>query len=124
VSRSFKFIGKQSRSSANADQRSVFGDSGWIWCTDNAGEARWVPEPWVEFESDSCVVKHDYNAAEMSVEVGEVVTVAFERVAVARCVPAGCLHRCRGCPAQVPLKLSKPYTSQIPATQISYRWAI
>jgi len=38
-----------------------------------------VPEKWVEIDGDSCVMKRDYNATELSVEVGEVVTVEFEQ---------------------------------------------
>jgi hypothetical protein len=52
--------------------------AGWIWCTDDAGEDRWVPENWVEIEGDSCVTKRDYNSTELGVEVGEALTVEFE----------------------------------------------
>jgi len=50
----------------------------WIWCTNDAGKSDWVPENWVEIEGESCVMKRDYNAVELSVEVGEVVTIDFE----------------------------------------------
>ncbi|MGB3905715.1 MAG: SH3 domain-containing protein [Anaerolineae bacterium] len=52
--------------------------AGWIWCTDSSGKRAWVPENWVEIEGDSCVMKRDYNAIELSVEVGEALTVEFE----------------------------------------------
>ena len=48
---------------------------GWIWCTNEAGEARWVPESWVEKEGEYCVLQRDYTATELSVEEGETVTV-------------------------------------------------
>ena len=52
--------------------------SGWIWCTDSSGRTAWVPDAWVEIEADSCVMKRDYNAVELAVEVGEVLTVEFQ----------------------------------------------
>ena len=52
--------------------------AGWIWCTSDSGKGTWVPENWVEIEEDSCVMKRDYNATELSVIVGEVLTVEFE----------------------------------------------
>ena len=52
--------------------------SGWIWCTNSSGKGAWVPENWVQIEGDSCVMKRDYNAIELAVEVGEVLTVEFE----------------------------------------------
>jgi len=51
---------------------------GWIWCTDNSGKGAWVPEKWVEIEGDSCVMKRDYVATELAVDVGEVLTPEFE----------------------------------------------
>ena len=51
---------------------------GWIWCTTDSGKSAWVPENWVEIEGDSCVMKRDYDATELSLEVGETVTVEFE----------------------------------------------
>ncbi len=35
-------------------------------------------QQWVEIRGDSCVMKRDYDATELSVEVGEVLTVEFE----------------------------------------------
>ena len=51
---------------------------GWIWCTDVSGKSGWVPENWVDIEGDSCVMKRDYVATELSVDVGEVLTPEFE----------------------------------------------
>ena len=48
---------------------------GWIWCTTDGGESRWVPENWVEKEGESCVLQRDYTATEQSVEEGETVAV-------------------------------------------------
>ena len=48
---------------------------GWMWCTTEGGETRWVPESWVENEGENCVLLRDYTATELSVEEGETVTV-------------------------------------------------
>ena len=50
----------------------------WIWCTSSSGKSTWVPENWVEIEGDSCVMKRDYVATELAVDVGEVLTPQFE----------------------------------------------
>jgi hypothetical protein len=48
---------------------------GWIWCTTEEGESRWVPENWVRKEGKECVLQRPYTATELSVEEGETVTV-------------------------------------------------
>ena len=48
---------------------------GWIWCTADSGESRWVPENWVQKGGQYCVLQRDYTATELSVEEGEKVTV-------------------------------------------------
>ena len=48
---------------------------GWMWCTTEGGETRWVPESWVENEGENCVLLRDYTATELSVEEGGTVTV-------------------------------------------------
>jgi len=52
--------------------------AGWIWCTSSSGKGAWVPENWVQIDGDSCVMRRDYNATELAVEVGEVLIVEFE----------------------------------------------
>ncbi len=52
--------------------------AGWIWCTNDSGKEAWVPENWVDIEGDSCVMKRDYNAIELSVETDEVLTIELE----------------------------------------------
>jgi hypothetical protein len=51
--------------------------AGWIWCTTEAGESRWVPESWVEKEGEYCVLQRPYTATELDVEEGEMVAVEF-----------------------------------------------
>ena len=47
---------------------------GWIWCTSSEGRASWVPESWVAIEGDSCEFLRDYDAAELEVSKGDIVT--------------------------------------------------
>lgn len=51
---------------------------GWIWCTSDSGKGAWVPENWVRMEGYSCVMKRDYNATELSVDVGEALPPEFD----------------------------------------------
>ena len=48
---------------------------GWVWCTTDGGESRWLPENWVEKEGEYCVLQRPYTATELSLEEGETVTV-------------------------------------------------
>jgi hypothetical protein len=54
--------------------------SGWLWCTNQQGESRWVPEAYVERRGDTCVMLCDYDSTELSVCEGEKV-VAGQQVA-------------------------------------------
>jgi uncharacterized protein YgiM (DUF1202 family) len=45
--------------------------AGWIWCTSGSGKTGWVPESWVRIEGNSCVMKRDYSAVELTVREGE-----------------------------------------------------
>ena len=45
--------------------------SGWIWCTNQDGKSRWVPEKYVERRGDTGIALYDYEATELSVSVGE-----------------------------------------------------
>jgi hypothetical protein len=51
--------------------------AGWLWCTAGDGTSRWVPESWVTLDDDTCVLKRDYAAAELSVAEGDLLTVEF-----------------------------------------------
>jgi uncharacterized protein YgiM (DUF1202 family) len=52
--------------------------AGWVWCTSQAGQSRWVPEKHVERRGDSYVMLRDYEATELSVSVGEVLATGEE----------------------------------------------
>jgi len=52
--------------------------SGWVWCTNRDGKSRWVPDRCVERKGDSGVALYDYEATELSVSVGEELTMGEE----------------------------------------------
>ncbi len=51
---------------------------GWIWCTTQNGESRWVPSSFVERRGDMGVMQRDYNAVELTVSVGEELVMGEE----------------------------------------------
>ncbi len=48
---------------------------GWIWCTDSRGKSGWAPESFIEIDGSSGVMRRDYDATELSVTVGDTVTI-------------------------------------------------
>lgn len=48
---------------------------GWVWCTNQHGESRWVPETYIERRGDTCVALCEYEATELSVQAGQELTV-------------------------------------------------
>ena len=52
--------------------------SGWVWCTNRDGKSRWVPEKYVERRGGACIALCDYEATELSVSVGEELTMGQE----------------------------------------------
>ena len=50
---------------------------GWLWCTDSSGKSAWVPESWLSLDEGICVLRQDYNARELSVAEGELITAHF-----------------------------------------------
>lgn len=51
---------------------------GWIWCTTSAGQSGWVPAAYVEPMGRLGLARRDYDATELSAEVGEELTVGNE----------------------------------------------
>ena len=49
--------------------------SGWLWCTDGNGNSRWIPESYVARDNDTGRMLRDYDSTELSVAVGEELTV-------------------------------------------------
>ncbi len=48
---------------------------GWAWCTSWQGKAGWVPESYLIIDGESGVAKRDYNARELSVIPGDLLTL-------------------------------------------------
>ncbi len=49
--------------------------SGWVWCTSRAGKSGWVPKNYLEQRGTEGLMKCDYNAIELTVHIGELLTV-------------------------------------------------
>lgn len=47
----------------------------WVWCEGENKNKAWVPKQYLKMEAGSGVFLNDYNARELSVTVGEIVTV-------------------------------------------------
>jgi len=46
--------------------------TGWIWCTVLTGETGWVPESWLEFDGNTCLLLRDYDSTELTIKPGDV----------------------------------------------------
>ena len=51
---------------------------GWIWCSDETGRSGWVPETCLEIQGTTGKMICDYDAIELTVGVGEILTVHRE----------------------------------------------
>jgi len=51
---------------------------GWIWCLNNDGKSGWAPESYLEISGDSAVARRDYDATELTVRMGDRLTVLDE----------------------------------------------
>jgi len=49
--------------------------SGWVWCTNQNGKSRWVPEKYVQRQGDTALALRGYEATELTVSVGEELTL-------------------------------------------------
>ena len=49
--------------------------AGWVWCTNRIGKSGWVPEAYLERKGDVGRLRCDYDAIELTVQVGDVLTV-------------------------------------------------
>lgn len=47
---------------------------GWVWGTDQAGVSGWVPESYLELHGDTGILRCDYDAIELTVHAGDVLT--------------------------------------------------
>lgn len=48
---------------------------GWIRCTNWEGKGGWIPEHFLSIEGKSCTVQRDYTARELTVLVGDLLTL-------------------------------------------------
>jgi len=52
--------------------------AGWTWCVNKQGKSGWAPNSYLEINGDSCTALHDYDATELTIAVGEELTVLNE----------------------------------------------
>jgi hypothetical protein len=45
--------------------------AGWVWCTDAQGVGGWTPEAWLARDGDEWHITRDYDALELTVQVGD-----------------------------------------------------
>ncbi|MDD5087280.1 MAG: SH3 domain-containing protein [bacterium] len=51
---------------------------GWIWCTDPRGKSSWTPESYLEIHGDHAILLRDYDARELTVNEGDILSVECE----------------------------------------------
>ena len=51
---------------------------GWIWCTTSDNNSGWISQTYLEINKNSAVLKKDYNATELNVDIGQILKVFFE----------------------------------------------
>ena len=49
--------------------------AGWVWCASRAGKGGWVPEAYIERHGEVGSMRCDYDAIELTVRVGDILTV-------------------------------------------------
>jgi hypothetical protein len=73
---------------------------GWLWCVGPDGVAGWAPAIYVDRDGSRGVANRDYDATELTVAAGEILTVHYEEAEWAWCTrsngengwaPAECL---------------------------------
>ena len=52
--------------------------AGWVWCTNQMGKSRWVPEKYLARKGNVCTALCDYEATELAVRVGEILELGQE----------------------------------------------
>ena len=51
---------------------------GWVWCTHESGKSGWVPEAYVNIHGTNGKMICDYDAIELTVSIGNILTVHKE----------------------------------------------
>lgn len=52
--------------------------NGWTWCTDQNGKSGWLPDSYIKKDGSNCTVLCDYEATELTVNIGEELIVEKE----------------------------------------------
>jgi len=50
----------------------------WVWCIATSGKEGWAPESFVEIQGEQGIALRDYNAIELSVNIGDDLTILEE----------------------------------------------
>jgi len=73
---------------------------GWIWCTTGNGNSGWAPRKYLEIRSNLGRLLRDYDATELTLDGGEIVSAAYDLDGWVWClcqdgragwIPANCL---------------------------------
>jgi uncharacterized protein YgiM (DUF1202 family) len=59
---------------------------GWIMCTNGEGKSGWTPETFLQIEGTQATMLRDYDATELTVSQGEILTVEIEESGWFLCV--------------------------------------
>jgi len=52
--------------------------AGWVWCVHPNGKSSWVPKKFLQREGDTAYATRDYDATELTVEVGQKLEILGE----------------------------------------------
>ena len=83
-----------------ADKKSPW--RGWIWCTNQSGESRWVPENYIDRKGGTGAMRCDYDATELTADIGEELIIQKEESGWLWCInkkkqrgwiPAECVEK-------------------------------
>ncbi len=58
---------------------------GWIWAIDSSGKAGWVPKSWIERKGNRGTITKDYSAFELTVKLGDMLTILEQESGWCRC---------------------------------------
>jgi hypothetical protein len=59
---------------------------GWVWCTEKDGNSGWIPANYLEIENNTARMRCDYNATELTAQIGDILNVLDEESSWYWCV--------------------------------------
>ena len=62
---------------------------GWLWCVGPDGRAGWTPEAWIDRLGEHACMRRDFDAVELSVEVGDRVRLRYAESGFVWCCDEG-----------------------------------